>query len=146
MPHLCRKTDYNANLKRLSWVRLYHIINYGFQSQIKSSVASRVREVILSLCSALLRPHPEHCVQLWGPQHKEDMEVLEQVQKRATRMIRGLEHLSYGDRLGELGLFSLKKRRLQGDLTAAFQYLKGATGKLERDSWSGIGQGGMVLN
>jgi len=72
------------------------------------------------------------------------MELLECIQRRATKMIQGIEHLSCKDRLRELELLCLEKRRPWGDLRAAFWYPKGKKGT---DSLAGsvvIGQGEMV--
>ena len=96
-----------------------HILGY-----IKSSVASRVKEVILPLYSALMRTHLEYCIQMWSPQYRRDVGLLECVQRSAATMIQGMEQLPSEDSLRELGLFSLKKRRLQGGLRANFQCLK----------------------
>jgi len=110
----CAHTDHKAN----------HILGY-----IKISVVSRSREVILPLYPALVRIYLEYCIQLFSPQHKKDMDLLEWVQSRATKMIQRLEHLSYKKRLKELGLCSLQKRKLLEDLIAAFRYLQEASRK-----------------
>ena len=68
----------------------------------------------------IVRPHLEYCIQAWRPYRKKDIDILERVRRRATKMIQKLRNISYETRLKECGLTTLETRRLRGDQIEVF--------------------------
>ncbi|WP_133434224.1 RNA-directed DNA polymerase, partial [Aeromicrobium phragmitis] len=92
---------------------------------IRRNIAYKEKELIIPLYKAIVRPHLEYCIQAWRPYHKKDIDMLERVQRRATKMITGLRDRSYMERLKECGLTTLETRRLRGDQIEVFKILNG---------------------
>ena len=85
----------------------------------------KAKKVILPLYKSIVRPHLDYCVQAWRPHYRKDVDKLEKVQRRATKMVEGLEGYSYEDRLRILGLTTLETRFLRADLIEVFKILRG---------------------
>jgi hypothetical protein len=91
---------------------------------IKRNIKSRSKDIIVRLYKTLIRPKLEYCVQIWRPHLSKDMDVLEKVQKRATKLITSCKNWGYEDRLRYTGLMSLKIRRKRGDMIEVFKLIK----------------------
>ena len=83
------------------------------------------KELIIPLYKTIVRPHLEYCIQAWRPYRKKDIDMLERVQRRTTKMIPKLRNISYEMRLKECGLTTLETRRLRGDQIEVFKILNG---------------------
>src|SRR6218665_1667917 len=92
---------------------------------IKRTIVSREQDVVLRLYKSLVRPHLEYCVQAWSPYLRQDIDTLERIQRRATKMIRGLGKFTYEEILMKCGLTNLEKRRTRGDLIEAYKIMTG---------------------
>ena len=92
---------------------------------IRRNIAYKGKKLIIPLYKAIVRPHLEYCIQAWRPYRKKDIDTLERIQRRATKMIPELRDLSYEERLKECGLTTLETRRLRGDQIEVFKILNG---------------------
>ena len=82
-------------------------------------------QVVTGLYNSYVRPDLEYCIRTWRPYLKKDIQILEAVQRRATKMILGMEGLHYEDRLKALDMYSLERRYLRGDMIQVFKMFLG---------------------
>ena len=92
---------------------------------IKRTFSVRDENIILPLFKSLVRPHLEYGVRAWRPNYRKDINLLEGVQRRATKLISSLKDKAYENRLSYLKLKTLETRRLRGDLIEVYKILKG---------------------
>ena len=90
---------------------------------IRRNIVYKEKELIMSLYKNIVRPQLEYCIQAWRPYRKKDIDMLERLQRRATKIIQKLRNISYEMRLKECALTTLGTRRLRGDQIEVFKIL-----------------------
>ena len=90
---------------------------------IKRTITHKTKENLLHLYKSLVRPHLEYCLQVWRPYLKKDIDLLQGVHRRATKMVLGWEKRCYQERLDLCNLQTLEVRGLRGDLIQVFKLL-----------------------
>jgi len=99
----------------------------GILSQLSRTLISRNKEVIVNLYKVFVRPIIESAGPAWSPFERQFIDELEKVQRRATRMVPGIGHMNYEERLTQCRLTSLEHRRQRGDMILVFKMLNGFT-------------------
>ena len=95
---------------------------------INRSIVYKKKDVLVKLYKSLVRPHLEYCTAAWSPHYGKDKGLLERIQHRFTRMVPGLKHLPYEQRLIQLRLWTLEERRVRADLIEVYKMVNGMSG------------------
>jgi len=112
---------------------------------INRTMIHKTRHNMVALYNAFVRPHLEYSVQFWSPYLRKDIIKLEKVQRRATKLIPALRNKSYEDRLADLSLFSLEKRRVRGDMIEVWKIISGYE-NIDRTSFFELEENGITRN
>ena len=104
----------NANMKVSEQCRIAACKVNQVLGMIRRNITYKENSLIVPLYKAIVRPHFEYCIQAWSPYLRKDIDMLENIQRRATKLIPGLRDLTYEERLKECGLTALETRRLRG--------------------------------
>ena len=113
----------DANMKVSEQCRIAASKANQVLGMIRRNITYKDKSLIVPLYKAIVRPHLEYCIQAWSPYLRKDIDMLEKIQRRATKLIPGLRDLRYEERLKECGLTTLETRRLRGDQIEVFKIL-----------------------
>ena len=114
----------NANMKVSEQCRIEASKGNQVLGMIRRNITYKEKSLIVPLYKAIVRPHLEYCIQAWIPYLRKDIDMLEKIQRRATKLIPGLRDLRYEERLKECGLTTLETRRVRGDQIEVFNPLR----------------------